>query len=76
MKRHALLVAVAIGLSGGAGRADEAPVDADFLEFLGSIEGDDESFDRYLAARERAPRNPNSDEARVPPAEHDDADNR
>lgn len=76
MKRRALLIAMTLGLSGGAGRADESSVDADFLEFLGSMEGDDENFDRYLAAREPAPRNPNSDEARVPPAEHDDADTR
>jgi hypothetical protein len=75
MKRRALLVAVTLGLAGGRAVATEdAPVDADFLEFLGSMEGDDESFDRYLAARERTPRGTTSDEARVRPAEHDDAD--
>lgn len=74
MRRRALLVAMSLALAGT--RADEPPVDAEFLEFLGSMEGDDEGFDRYLAARERAPRNPTSDEARAIPAEQDDADTR
>lgn len=73
MKRRALLVAMSLVAAGA--RADEPPVDAEFLEFLGSVEGDDEGFDGFLAARERAPRVA-TDEARAKPAEQGDADTR
>lgn len=74
MKRRALLVAMSLVATGA--RAEAPPVDADFLEFLGSMEGDDEGFDGYLAARERAPRSSGTDEARANPAEQGDADTR
>jgi hypothetical protein len=74
VRRRALLVALSLVVAGA--RADAPPADAEFLEFLGSMEGDDEGFDGYLAVRERRPPSSGKDEARVERAEQGDADTR
>ncbi|MFO1375438.1 MAG: hypothetical protein U1F14_00345 [Steroidobacteraceae bacterium] len=73
MKRRTLLLVATLVLPGARVHAGEVPPDAEFLEFLGSIEGDDEAFDRYLAAHELPPRRERTTtEARPPAADTDD----
>ena len=75
MKRRSAIVIATLALHGARAAAAEPAPDADFLEFLGSQEGDDESFDRYLLSRELpARRQPTTTEARPTAAKADDPD--
>jgi hypothetical protein len=75
MKRRSIFVVATLALHGARAAAAEPPPDAEFLEFLGSMEGDDESFDRYLARRELpARRERATTEARPAAANSDDPD--
>lgn len=46
--RRALLLCALSGFGAEAAQAAQPPVDADLLEFLGSIDSDDESWQEYL----------------------------
>ena len=75
MKRRTLLLVATLALPGARVHAGEAPPDAEFLEFLGSIDGEDEAFDRYLGSHELpAPRERSTTEARPAAADADDPD--
>jgi len=75
MKRRTLLLFVTLAVPASRVPAGEPPPDADFLEFLGSIEEDDEAFDRYLASHELPPRRERTTtEARPAAANTDDPD--
>jgi hypothetical protein len=67
MRRTLLLCALAgFGVSGA--RAAQPPVDAELLEFLGSIDSDDESWQEYL---EHKPVRPAQKQADKPPAKQE-----
>ena len=46
--RRALLLCALSGFGAAAAPAAQPPVDADLLEFLGSVDSDDESWQEYL----------------------------
>ena len=69
-----MLLIAACALAGERVAAAEPPPDAEFLEFLGSVDGD-ESFDGFLLSRELPVRgDPTTTEARPPAADSDDPD--
>lgn len=71
--RRALLLCALAGFGVGT-RAAQPPVDAELLEFLGSIDSDDDSWQEYLekkpvkpAARQAAKQPPPKQEPKTPP---------
>lgn len=74
MKPRAMLLVAACALAGMRVAAAEPPPDAEFLEFLGSLDGD-EGFDGFLMSRDVPIRGePTTTEARPPAADSDDQD--
>lgn len=67
MRRTLLLCALA-GFGAAGVRAAQPPVDADLLEFLGSIDSDDDSWQEYL---EHKPVKPAQKQAAKPPAKQE-----
>lgn len=74
MNPRAMLLVVACALGGVRVVAAEPPPDAEFLEFLGSVDGD-EGFDGFLRSRDLPIRSdPTTTEARPAAADSDDQD--
>jgi hypothetical protein len=67
--RRALLLCALAGFGAGA-RAAQPPVDAELLEFLGSIDSDDDSWQEYL---EKKPVKPAAKQAAKQPAPKQEA---
>jgi hypothetical protein len=71
--RRALLLCALAGFGATSAAAAQPPVDAELLEFLGSIDSDDDSWQEYLEhkpvkpADKQAARQPSKQATKTPP---------
>ena len=65
--RRALLLCALSGVGAAGAQAAQPPVDADLLEFLGSIDSDDESWREYLEHKPVKPADKTASKAPVKP---------
>lgn len=75
MARHARRIGslvAALLASSVACAEDAAKLDAEFLEFLGSLDSDDEVWTEFLDSADIAKMNPTADEAKAEPKKVED----
>jgi hypothetical protein len=77
LMRRTLLVCALAGFGAAGTRAAQPPVDAELLEFLGSIDSDDESWQEYLEHKPVKPadkkaKEPAKQEPKAPPPKLED----